>query len=322
MNAGGKGGLWSWMVAVPLAAFLLWWSLRGVDWRTVWQTLAAARWEFIALAGGMVCLSFFLRALRWRILLNSEAQLSVAAVFRATMAGYLGNAFLPARAGELIRTFAISARSSLTKTYVLTTALSERLMDVVALVLWASLILLGVRPKPDWMGGVARSMAIVAGFGAVTIAVLPHTGSLCEKVLLWIPLPPRWRKRLLELAGQVLLGMRAFHHFGRFFGFAAFTVVIWMSDALSTMAGAHALGLPVTFPMAMLLLAGLGLSSALPSTPGYVGIYQFVAVTVLVPLGIAKSSAMAFILMVQAYGYAATLLMGLPSLSLLRSKAA
>jgi uncharacterized membrane protein YbhN (UPF0104 family) len=69
----------------------------------------------------------------------------------------------------------------------------------------------------------------------------------------------------------------------------------------------------------MLLLTGLGLSSALPSTPGYVGIYQFVAVTVLVPLGIAKAPALAFILLVQASGYVVTLLLGLPSMYILKS---
>jgi len=73
--------------------------------------------------------------------------------------------------------------------------------------------------------------------------------------------------------------------------------------------------------MAMLLLTGLGLGSALPSTPGYVGIYQFVAVTVLAPMGIAKSAALAFIIMVQAYGYVTTLLVGLPCLYILRSHA-
>jgi len=44
------------------------------------------------------------------------------------MAGYLGNSFLPARAGE-VRSYIINSRSSLTKTYVFTTALSERMMD-------------------------------------------------------------------------------------------------------------------------------------------------------------------------------------------------
>ena len=322
MKTNGKRRLWSWILAVPLAAFLLWWALRGVDWRTVWTTIAGARWRFLAAAGLFTCFSFFMRSLRWRILLNAEENLPVGVVFRATMAGYMGNAFLPARAGELVRTLLISGRSSLTKTYVLTTALSERLMDVVALVLWSSLILLGVHPKPGWMAGVARTMAIAAAAGALVIAVLPHTGGLCQNLLRRLPLPHGLRERLMALAEQVLLGMRAFHHTRRFLGFAAMTVLIWISDALGTMVAGHALDLAISFSMAMLLITGLGLSSALPSTPGYVGIYQFVAVTVLVPLGIGKSSALAFILVVQAYGYAVTLLLGLPCLWILRSEKA
>ena len=64
--------------------------------------------------------------------------------------------------------------------------------------------------------------------------------------------------------------------------------------------------------MASLLLCGLGLGSALPSTPGYVGIYQFVAVTVLVPFGIPRDGALAFILVGQAVGYVVVLFLGLP----------
>ncbi len=256
--------------------------------------------------------------MRWRILLNAEADLSVWTVFRATMAGYLGNNFLPARAGEVIRSLLISRRSSLSKTYVLTTALSERMMDVIALVLWSSIMLLSVEQKPAWMTALSRSMAIVAAIGALTVTILPHTGHLLTKILARLPLPEKLRARLLGLSEQVLLGMRAFHDWGRFGGFVLFTVVIWACDACSTMIGARALGLHIEFRVAMLLLTGLGLGSALPSTPGYVGIYQFVAVSVLTPFGISKDAALAYILISQAMGYVVVVLLGLPSFSLLR----
>jgi uncharacterized membrane protein YbhN (UPF0104 family) len=320
MKDAPKGQLWSWILALPLAGFLLWWSLRGVDWKAVWATIAGARWGFLVAASLFTCFSFITRSLRWRILLNAEENLPVGAVFCATMAGYMGNAFLPARAGEVIRTLVVSGRSTLTKTYVLTTALSERLMDVIALVLWASLILLGVHPKPGWMAGAARAMAVAAGLGAVAIAVLPHAGGFCRSVLHRLPVPHSLRDRLIALADQVLLGMRAFHDIRRFIGFAALTVLIWVMDGIATTTAARALNLEMSFSMAMLLLTGLGLSSALPSTPGYVGIFQFVAVTVLVPMGISKAGAMAFILVFQAYGYVVTLLLGVPSLYILRRK--
>jgi uncharacterized membrane protein YbhN (UPF0104 family) len=289
------------MLSVPLAAVLLYLSLRGVDWKGVWRTIAGARWGFLAAGCGCSCFSFFLRSLRWRILLNAEERLSVGTVFSATMAGYLGNSFLPARAGELVRTLAIGARSSLSKTYILTTALSERLMDAIALVLWSSLILLGTEAKPRWMVDLSRTTALVAGAGALAIALLPHMEGLC-------------RNRLPRFAGQVLLGVRAFHNLGRLLGFTALTVAIWMTDAFGVMLGAYGLHLYFSFTVAMLLLTGLGLGSALPSTPGYVGIYQFVAVTVLTPFGIGRDAALAYILVAQASACVVTLALGLPSL--------
>ena len=69
--------------------------------------------------------------------------------------------------------------------------------------------------------------------------------------------------------------------------FSALTAAIWLLDATITILGARALGLQFSYPVAR-LLAGLGLGSALPSPPGFVGIYQFVAVTV--PGCISKSA--------------------------------
>jgi hypothetical protein len=38
-----RGRAWSWTLSIPLAAFLLYLSLRGVDWKGVWRTIAGAR---------------------------------------------------------------------------------------------------------------------------------------------------------------------------------------------------------------------------------------------------------------------------------------
>jgi hypothetical protein len=68
----------------------------------------------------------------------------------------------------------------------------------------------------------------------------------------------------------------------------------------------------------MLLLAGMGFASALPSTPGLVGIYQFVYVGVLTLFGIGRDAALAFSLVSQVSGYVVTFALGGPSLYLLQ----
>jgi uncharacterized protein (TIRG00374 family) len=321
LNRGTGRKLGSWALSILVSGVLLYLALRGVNWSGVWRTIAGARWQYLGAACAITSGSFFMRAVRWRILLNAEAHFRIPTVFWANMAGYLGNSFLPARAGELLRSVLISRRSSLSTAYVLTTALAERLMDVIALVLWSSLILLTVTPKPQWMEDLSRTMAIVAGMGAVCVLVLPHAEKLVQAILLRIPMPHGIRTRLQHLAGQVLLGLRAFHDWGRLAGFVCLTVMIWVADACGAMVTAHALGLHFTFQIAMLLLAGMGLGSALPSTPGYVGVYQFVAVSVLTPFGIPRDGALAYILVVQALAYVLTLAYGLPGLYLLQGSA-
>ncbi|MHC1732040.1 MAG: lysylphosphatidylglycerol synthase domain-containing protein [Bacteroidales bacterium] len=64
-----------------------------------------------------------------------------------------------------------------------------------------------------------------------------------------------------------------------------------------------AFNLTLSIPQAFILLAALGLSSAIPSTPGYVGVYQIVAVAVLVPLGFRQEDALVYILAYQAFNY-------------------
>jgi hypothetical protein len=105
--------------------------------------------------------------------------------------------------------------------------------------------------------------------------------------------------------------MRAFQHWGRALSFTSLTVTIWLVDGLGTVICAHALGLSLTLPVALLFLAALGLSSAAPSTPGYVGVYQFVAVTVLPPFGFTRTGALTFILVAQGLSYVVVTVWGL-----------
>jgi uncharacterized protein (TIRG00374 family) len=307
-------------VALLLAAVLLYYSLRGIEWTQVARIVRGATPERLALAAGLGTTTLFLRACRWRILLNAEGAVGVSTAFWATAAGYFGNNFLPARAGELVRTFMISSQCALDKMYVLATALSERAADAVALVVISAVVLLTLPAQPGWLSGAVRSFAILGLLGALGIAILPLLGPAVRTALERAPLPHTLRPRLITVMEQGLRGLRAFHDARRLLGFLGLTVVIWCLDALATIVLGAALGFRIPMSVAFLLIAGLGLGSALPSTPGYVGIYQFVAVTVLTPFGFSRNDAIAYILVAQAQMYVVIALWG--SLGLWRYKRA
>src|SRR5260221_13836988 len=102
------------VISVPaaalLAAVLLYSSLRGIEWRQVGRIVAGAAPGGLILPAGIGTVSLFLRACRWRILLNAEGAGPLGTAFCPTAAGAFGDNFLPARAGPVVPTGMIGSR--------------------------------------------------------------------------------------------------------------------------------------------------------------------------------------------------------------------
>jgi len=158
-----------WIVALALAGVFLYFSLRGIQWLQVWTIVRSARLEFVALTLGTVSLALFVRAMRWRVLLRAEGKVPVPLAFWATAAGYFGNNLLPARAGEVVRTLMVSRQSGLGKAFVLTTALSERVMDGIVLISISAVVLITLPARPGWLAHAARPFALLGLGGVVRI---------------------------------------------------------------------------------------------------------------------------------------------------------
>lgn len=319
MTARSSRGRWSLVVAALLAAALLYFAFRGVNWRESLATAQQARLEYLALAACVGSGSYFARGLRWRVLLSAEKPVARVTAFWATMTGYLGNSFLPARAGEVVRSVLVGRGAGLSQSFALATALTERMLDAITLALIGLAAILTLPGLPDWLLSAVRIMGIVALAGLAMVLAATRLESLLKRILLWLPLPGSWHARLVGILEQFLMGMRAFQHPGRALSFVTFSAVIWLADASATMIAARAMSLTLSLPQALLLLAAMGLASAAPSTPGYVGIYQFVAVTVLPPFGFSRSEALAYIIVAQVITYIVVTVWGLLGLWRLRA---
>src|SRR4029078_1495947 len=115
--------------------------------------------------------------------------------------------------------------------------------------------------------------------------ILPLLGPAARRTIERLPLPDALRPKVIAAVEQGLRGIAAFHDVRRLLAFIGLALLIWGLDAVGTMIAGAGLGFAIPISVALLLITGLSVGSALPSTPGYVGIYQFVAVTVLTPFG-------------------------------------
>ena len=63
-EGGTRPSPWYWIPAGGLAAVLLYYALRGVEWRRVWQIVLGARWQYLAAGAAMSVINYFVRSIR------------------------------------------------------------------------------------------------------------------------------------------------------------------------------------------------------------------------------------------------------------------
>jgi hypothetical protein len=301
---------WYIALTIVIAAVLLVLAIRGVSWQEMVDTLRKADPKYLVFIFLLGSLSIFMRGIRWGVLISAEKQIKPLTMFWATAIGYIGNTFLPARAGEVIRSMMLGEKTGVSKSYVLATALTERIFDVVTLVLIGVMVVPSIGNLPDWLPQAMRVMGILGVAALIFLLFAPRMRGFITMLVNKLPFPESWRGRINSLLQDFLLGASAFIHLGRAAGFLGLSCIVWFLDASGAVLLSRALNLNFTYPQALLLLVAMGLSSAIPSTPGYVGIYQFVAVSLLPLYGASRSQALTYILAMQAVNTVVILVWG------------
>jgi uncharacterized protein (TIRG00374 family) len=280
-----------------ISAVCLWLAFRSVSIGQVWTAAAAISSQTILACFVLGSCALFLRSVRWRILLEASEPLPLATAFAVNSAGQMGNMILPARLGDLFRA-ANLGRAGLSTGFALATVLAERVLDAGFLVLVSASALTTFSNLPGWLTRSAFLLAIAALVGLTVTVLLPHFENLIFELMARVA-PHRAQPRITRLAAQFLSGLRSFHHAGRASGFLFWTAVIWVLDATGILVLAHGMGIALSPTQAALVLTSIALASVVPAAPGNLGVLQYVAVSVLVPLGAARAQALSLALILQ-----------------------
>src|SRR5689334_8431802 len=184
-----KPQAWLTILVSALALVLLYFSLRGLDWSSFWDSLRRGRYLYLFVTLPIGCFNYFLRALRWRVLVEHENRLSPFSVLWANMIGYLGNLYLPARAGEFIRSAILGKETGSGTSFILATALTERILDALTLVVILAGGLLWQQGLPPLILKAIWVVGIGGIAGLLVVFLLPHQEELLVSLIRRIPLP-------------------------------------------------------------------------------------------------------------------------------------
>ena len=278
---------WKTALGIVLSAALLVWTLRGESPSDIWAVISKSNVALLVVAAVVATAVFPLRAIRWRVILEPVApNLPVAQLWRATAVGMMVNNIYPARLGEIARAYALTRETNRVS---LTSAVASLAVDRVFDALTLMLLLVAAMLSPEFPRGIT-----IGGQPVQRAAALFAVGALILFVMLYVIVvfPQHLARLYAAMVGRVAPGLvergsTIIHAFSEGLGvlrsprrFAAvffWALVHWLVNALAFWIGFKAVGIDVPFSAANFLQGIIAIGVALPSSPGFFGVFEAAA---------------------------------------------
>lgn len=276
-------------------------AIRGLALDQVGNALAGARYRWLWPALALYFAGVWVRAVRWRHLLRPLADIPSARLFPVVVIGYMANDVLPARLGEIARCYVLRRREGVPQAAALGTVLLERIMDGITMLAFMA----GALPFLPFSAGLYRLMGGAAVLFASTTAflvALMARPALAARLLhlLGILLPSRAAEPVQRLGASFLTGLTSLRGASTMLRLFALSSAAWLLEAGMYYALMFAFPLAPSLPLAVLTTAVANLGTLIPSSPGYVGVFDFIGRSVLAQFGVAEEVALAYVLVVHA----------------------
>ncbi len=297
---------WKSGLGFALSGVLLWWTLRDVSPTEVWGVLRQSNVPlFIACIALNLCI-FPLRARRWRTILEPVAGvLPFGPLWRSTAIGMMMNNVFPFRAGEFARAFALTRE---VPKVAITTSFGSLAVDRIfdAIVLLA--LMFGAMLDPVFPAGtqiMGRSIPQLASGGILAVAgllavcyavVLQHERVMALVRAIADRLIPKQRETIVRLVEHGLGGLAVLKDGRRFLAVLFWAFAHWLTYAASLYLGFLAVGVRVPFSAALFLQGLLGIAVAVPSSPGFFGVFEAGSVVGLAVYGVPRDLAVSWAL--------------------------
>lgn len=291
------------LVFLGLGVFLAWWSIKDLDAEKRNQISAALQHARFWLVGPVLIIlivSHFVRALRWRLLINSIGYHPKSYnAFFAVLIGYLTNNAVP-RLGEIMKCTFLSRYEKIPADKLIGTIILERIIDAICLLIVFG-ITLAIQPhiytdliNTFFHSGGNEETKKIPGW----LILFAVGGLVVIAILLWMLIKKKTIADVIKLfrkvASSIWQGVSAVQHLKKRMLFIVYTIIIWTLYLGGGYIGFLALqetqqyGIKEAFSI---LSAG---SVGMIATPGGIGAYALLIDKTMQVYGLRESISLAF----------------------------
>lgn len=286
-----------------LAVLFSYFFLQQMALGELLKLLPSVQLDWVLAALLLFLLGYCARIARWRLMLALDnSRVSWQECAGPLLASFALNNLLPLRLGDIARAFVFSRRLGVDSTSAIATLLVERLLDLLII-----LAILGI--SLEWFDIAATRLLGIGGLflSALALSILlllcfPRIFiALGRRALAVLARPlPSLSARLATEVGKAELMLAKMAGKKTMSSLLAWSCLIWLAEG-----GVYwllAQGLPaLTVPESSWLALPVGtLATLIPSTPGYVGTFDYFTMQAMLVLGNGAAAAGAYALLVHA----------------------
>ncbi len=286
-------------IGLPASCLLLFLSLRHLEADALWTAVGSADPVRLALAGAAMWLVYVMQAARWRVVAASPA-VPTRKFLEWVVGAIAVNNVVPGRPGELFRTEWLARGAVLPRARALASVVVDRGSDVLALVAALAVTYPAVH-HPSWLHRLVLASAVA---GVVLVTLLAGACLVARRA--GGSQTGRLRRLVAELVGGIGNALRGF----RALRVALLSLAAWGAWALGAWLVASSLHIALSPLEVIFVTAVLNLGVAIPSSPGFIGTFQWLSVSALGLLGVGHTDAFAFSILMHAVWFVPTTLAG------------
>jgi uncharacterized protein (TIRG00374 family) len=288
------------ILGFAVSAVFLFFALRGQDYAAIREAFSQVAYWYLIPALLLYFTGVMVRAYRWSVLLRPVEKVRARELVGINAVGLMANNVLPLRTGEFVRAYALSQKTSISKSTGLATIAVERIFDGMALLAFIAGSMLFV-DLTSQLERVAELAVLIFALALAALILLAKGGRLRDRMLRLAlgPLPDKLSGRVNGMAESFISGLGIFHNWRELAVVSVTSLIAWGFEASAYWVVARAFGGQIAAVMGVpetLLTTGIAnLATLVPSSPGYVGPYEAAIILVLNgALGLSRELALSY----------------------------
>ncbi len=280
------------IISLAVLAYLISW----VDFSQIFTSIQKISMVSLLIIMAIYTAAFFPRAYRWKAMLYHLKPIGTFQILPIVVMGYFANNLLPAKLGEIVRVYMIQPQIPVRKRTLLATIFLERIFDGLCV---GGLLLFS-----------ALTLSIHSGFihTLKTVLIITLSGLiLCVMAMLFFrdffrevflfdgegPLKKVSQKifHTVHLFQEGIISITKGHSLGKVI---LSTFIAWSFEALAYFILAKEFHLDIGIYQALIIMGFVNFGILIPSSPGYVGVFEGVTLAAFTFLGLNSNAGIAF----------------------------